>query len=173
MSGTLCCCEHRGVPSPSPRMVGLAEDSCRNAAVHHRPLRAQRRLSAKPRKRRRPLGAVAPRKQEKRSPGWVLLAWLHSSAICYREVAMDRWSSSTEVREADRSHASGPPSSSEHMNVRTARPDEEAIAPIPRDRRATALTVTSLHKPQFSQGHVGATAVGKDRPPRPTPELRN
>ena len=42
-----------------------------------------------------------------------------------QEVAKDQWSASTEVREADRSHVSGPPSSSEHMDVRTARPDEE------------------------------------------------
>src|ERR1700733_6959606 len=48
------------------------------------------------------------------------------------------------------------------------------IARIPRDRRATVpLATTSLHKPQFSQGHVGATAVEKDRQPRPKPEWRN
>jgi hypothetical protein len=52
-----------------------------------------------------------------------------------------------------------------------ARP-RDFIAPIPRDRRATVME-TSLRKPQFSQGHVGATAVEKDRQPRPVPELRN
>jgi Nucleotidyl transferase AbiEii toxin, Type IV TA system len=49
----------------------------------------------------------------------------------------------------------------------------ELIAPTPRDRRATALTATSSHRPQFSQGHVGATAAEIDRPPRPKPELRD
>ena len=46
---------------------------------------------------------------------------------CRTEAATDRWASSTEIREADRSHASGPPSSSEHMDVRTARPDGEVM----------------------------------------------
>jgi hypothetical protein len=32
-----------------------------------------------------------------------------SSANCDREVATDRWASTTESREADRSRASGPP----------------------------------------------------------------
>jgi hypothetical protein len=50
--------------------------------------------------------------------------------------------------------------------------DGEALsAPIPRDRRATAKLVTSLRKPRFSEGHGGATAVEKDRQPRPGPEL--
>jgi hypothetical protein len=35
------------------------------------------------------------------------------------------------------------------------------IAQIPHDRRATALTVTLLHKPQFSQDHGGATTAEK------------
>jgi hypothetical protein len=52
--------------------------------------------------------------------------------------------------------------------------DEEGlIARIPRDRRGTALTVTLLHKPQFSQGHGGATAGEKDRQLLPIPGSRN
>src|SRR3981081_2008597 len=36
-----------------------------------------------------------------------------SSAICDMDVATDRWASATEIRKADRSRASGPPSSSD------------------------------------------------------------
>jgi len=47
------------------------------------------------------------------------------------DVATDRRASATEIREADRSRASGPPSSSEHMDVRTARPiGEERPYPL-------------------------------------------
>jgi hypothetical protein len=45
-----------------------------------------------------------------------------------QDVAMDRWASSTEIRKADRSHVSGPPSSSEYTDMRTARPDGETLA---------------------------------------------
>ena len=44
---------------------------------------------------------------------------------CDTEVATERWASATEIRKADRSRASGPPVPGEHMDVRTARPDEE------------------------------------------------
>jgi hypothetical protein len=46
-----------------------------------------------------------------------------------QDVATDRRGTSIEIREADRSRASGPPSSSEHRDVRTAGPDEEYWSP--------------------------------------------
>jgi hypothetical protein len=52
-----------------------------------------------------------------------------SSANCDREVATDRWASTTESREADRSRASGPPLSSEGRVSRMRRtPLQEVVA---------------------------------------------
>ena len=48
-------------------------------------------------------------RQEKRSSGTVRFVKQGSSDICDMDVATDRWASVTEIREADRSRASGPP----------------------------------------------------------------
>jgi len=54
----------------------------------------------------------------------VVLARRHSSTDCDMEGATDRWASAAEVRKADRSRASGPPSACELTDVRTACPTE-------------------------------------------------
>jgi len=51
-------------------------------------------------------------------------------ASCDREVATDRWASSTEIRKADRSRASGPPSSSERRRRERLDQTEKAQEPL-------------------------------------------
>src|ERR1700674_581005 len=70
-----------------------------------------------------PRSAARCRRTKRRRPPRMVARY--SSRKLRQDVATDRRAASTEIREADRSHASGPPSSSEHKDVRTARPDEE------------------------------------------------
>jgi hypothetical protein len=68
----------------------------------------------------------------------------HSAGRLRQDVATDRRAASTEIREADRSRASGPPSSSEQRDVRTAGQDEELRSRYPKKRQALPIGRAAL-----------------------------
>jgi helix-turn-helix protein len=75
-----------------------------------------------------------------------------------QDVAMDRRAASIEIREADRSRASRPPSSSEHRDVRTAGPDEENWS------RPTQKEYEELLKPTPRRGRKSPATKSKANP---------